>query len=78
MVSMKTVSEILSIIGRNDLANELGVGLTAISAASVSNKFPSAWYPIVMEMSARHGVTVSRDAFNWRKRVKAETKQGAA
>lgn len=75
---MKTVSEILSIIGRNELAQELGVGITAISAASVSNKFPAAWYPVVMEMSARHGVDVSRDAFNWRKRVKAEINQGAA
>ena len=72
------VASILKRIGRDTLAEALDVGLTAISAASVANSFPASWYQVVLHLCAENDVDVSQDLFNWRKRVKAETKQGAA
>lgn len=44
---MNTVSQICDAIGRQVLAKDLRVGLTAISNAAVQNKFPAKWFKVV-------------------------------
>lgn len=64
---MTNAREILKVIGRQQLAEELGVGLTTISSASVEGLFPPAWYPTVRRLGAEAGIEVPEHLFKWRK-----------
>ena len=61
-----TVSDICDKLGRKAIAERLNVGATAVSNASVEQKFPAAWYAVIREMCGSSGIDCPLDAFNWK------------
>ena len=63
---MNTASDIIEGLGRKELAARLGVGLTAVSNASVSGRFPAAWFAVVSELCEVRGIECPTSAFNFK------------
>lgn len=70
------VHDILIEIGRRELAQSLGVGLTTISNAAVKNLFPASWYPTVQRLSKAKGISVPQSLFAWRRPSDATSLHG--
>lgn len=47
---MVTTHEIAKSLGRQKMADALGVGLTAISKYVVAGKFPASWYLVIKSL----------------------------
>lgn len=58
-----TASEILDKLGRPRVAKVLGVGMTAISRASVENSFPASWYEAIRTLCAEEQLSCPPDLF---------------
>jgi len=58
----------LESVGRKALSDKLGVGLTALSNASVANKFSNSWYEVIKEISKKEGLEFPKHLFNMRGR----------
>lgn len=52
---MMTVSELADRIGRKNIAEAAGVGLTAVSNAVVRGSFPATWFIVVSDLAAKVG-----------------------
>lgn len=63
---MNTPEEIAGAVGRKELAERLGVGLTAVSNAVVAGAFPSSWYPVVSDLCRERNVACPLSAFKFR------------
>lgn len=60
---MTQASDFAKAIGRRQLAQATGVGLTAISNAVVRNKFPASWYLAAQDLAAAKGIPCPPDLF---------------
>ena len=54
--SMITAVDIVNAVGRKNLADALGVGLTAVSNNVVKGQFPASWFFIVSKMAIEAGL----------------------
>ena len=63
----QTVKNVADELGRSNMAHQLGVGLTTISAAISEGVFPSAWYMTLRAMSEAHDVDIPDNLFRWKK-----------
>ncbi len=75
---MATVKEKLKLLGREELARRLNVGMSTIGMASSDNEFRASWYPIVQKLAAEKGVTVPDNLFGWKKPVEPAEPHEAA
>ena len=60
-----TAAVICDLLGRKVMAAELGVGLTAVSNASVEGRFPAKWYVAVRKMCEAAGIDCPESLFNF-------------
>lgn len=58
----------LESVGRETLSDRLGVGLTAISNASVANKLSNGWYEAIEDICKDKGLEFPKHLFNMRGR----------
>ena len=65
---MNTVCEILDIIGRKYVAQQLDVRKTAVSNAATAGRFPAAWYPTIKRCAAEKDIEVPDHLFSWREK----------
>ena len=72
---MENTSDFARAIGRKEMAQALGVGVTAISNAVVAGSFPAAWFDALEALAKAKGQECPRDLFAWRR---AETSESAA
>ena len=63
---MQTTHEVADVLGRAEMAAQIGVGLTAISAAVSEGFFRSAWYMTIRKMAAEKNFEVSDGLFRWK------------
>lgn len=70
-----TASSICDALGRRAIAERIGVGITAVSNASVEGVFSATWYDTIYGMCQDAGIDCPRDLFKW-KRAAVEA-QGA-
>lgn len=63
---MITVEQIADEIGRAKMAVALGVGVTAISNAVVSKKFPPSWYVVMQALCSEAGLECPPSLFGMR------------
>lgn len=66
---MSDARTICDTLGRANIADALGVGLTAVSNAAVSGKFPASWFPAVREMCDAAGVDCPEELFRFKARA---------
>ena len=64
---MADTSTFARALGRKEMAQELGVGLTAISNAVVAGAFPAAWFNTLEALAKAKGIDCPRHLFAWRK-----------
>lgn len=60
---MTTASILADAVGRKNMADALGVGLTAVSNAVVRGWFPSSWFLAVKALADRRGIDCPPDLF---------------
>lgn len=60
-----TASVICDALGRKAIADACGVGLTAVSNASVENRFPAKWFRVVRSMCDAVGQGCPEDLFSF-------------
>lgn len=58
-----TARELADAIGRQKIADTMGVGLTAVSNAVVRGQFPASWFTACQELARPLAVEVSPDLF---------------
>lgn len=58
-------SDICDALGRKAIADRIGVGLTAVSNASVDGGFPAKWFAVLREMCAEVGIECPERLFNF-------------
>lgn len=63
---MTTAPQLADAIGRKNIADALGVGLTAVSNAVVRGVFPSSWYLAVKSLADAGGHKCPPELFNMR------------
>ena len=63
---MSNVHHIADAVGRKEIAEATGVGISAVKNAIVRGRFPASWYLIVSELAARHGVECPPECFGMR------------
>ena len=63
---MTTASELADALGRKNIADALGVGLTAVSNAVVRGIFPSSWFLVMRELAENAGVSCPPGLFKMR------------
>jgi hypothetical protein len=61
-----SASSLANKLGRNKIASAVGVGLTAVSNATVSGKFPSSWFEIIEALCVSVGEDCPRKIFNFK------------
>lgn len=62
---MTDVKQICNTLGRKNIADKLGVGLTSIGNAVADNSFPSKWYVVIFEMCQEHSVSCPLSLFRF-------------
>ncbi|MBR9766223.1 MAG: bacteriophage CI repressor [Rhodobacteraceae bacterium] len=62
---MTTVSNICDALGRRAIADRVGVGLTTVSNAATSNRFPAKWYVLIKAMCDDAGIECPMDLFSF-------------
>jgi|GEM_PF-3296930 len=60
-----TASEVCDALGRRLMADRLGVGLTAISNASVLGQFSPRWYKVIKSLCAEASVDCPDHLFSF-------------
>ena len=60
---MSNVRKILDTLGRDVVADALGVTGKSLSAAAVSNRCPSSWWLILSQLCAAGGIDCPADLF---------------
>lgn len=73
---MTLTLEIANSIGRDRIAESVGVGLTAVSNAVVRGSFPSAWYVAISNLCSERGQECPPELFGMRGDI--SRKQNAA
>jgi hypothetical protein len=66
---MNTISnarDLISTLGRDAVAQTVGVGLKTVSAAYVKNKLPAAWYLAIKEAAADKKIEPTDACFSFR------------
>lgn len=63
---MTTSIELANAVGRKEMADALGVGLTAVSNAVVRGWFPSSWFLVVKSLADGIGHECPPDLFKMR------------
>lgn len=63
---MMTAKDFAEALGRQEIADAVGVGLTAVSNAVVRGEFPSSWYLAVKSVADRQGRQCPPDLFKMR------------
>lgn len=63
---MHSTRHIATTVGQKNLADALGVGITAVNNAVVNGKFPSSWFPVVRKICARHELECPESLFNFK------------
>lgn len=54
-------------VGRREIADAVGVGLTAVSNAITRGSFPASWFFAVEAACRAKGVSCDRQAFGWKR-----------
>ena len=62
---MTSVSIICDTLGRSAIADRVGVGLTTVSNAATSNRFPARWYVLIKAMCDDKGIECPIDLFSF-------------
>ena len=73
-----TASLICDALGRREIAARVGVGITAVSNASVEGAFSASWYETIREMCAESDIECPRDLFKWKRAAMQQDSQEAA
>jgi hypothetical protein len=60
---MKTASEIIDYLGRDDVAASLGIKPHAVAVRAAEGKLPAAWYHKLEQMAGR---PLPRDCFSFK------------
>jgi len=60
-----TASDVCDALGRKAMAENLGVGVTAISNASVQGMFSARWYVVIKRMCDEAGVECPSGLFSF-------------
>lgn len=63
---MTTALELADAVGRKQISDALGVGLTAVSNAVVRGAFPSSWFLVVKSLAEKGGHSCPPELFNMR------------
>ncbi len=64
---MATVREIVNVIGRDALADALGLAnAKSIQPAVTAGEFPAAWYPTIKELCEKQEISIPMALFNWK------------
>lgn len=61
-----TVAEVCDLLGRKEMAERLNVGVTAVSNACVEDRFPAAWYAVILSMCQNRGIACPLCLFGWK------------
>lgn len=61
-----TATQILDMLGRDAIADAIGVSKPAVNKAAQKNKIPALWYARIRAMCERVGVTCPLSAFTWK------------
>lgn len=61
-----TAIQILDMLGRDAIAESVGVGKPAVNKAAQRNIIPALWYARVRAMCEKVGVTCPLSAFSWK------------
>lgn len=64
----KTVRDVVNEIGRDRIANVLGVKQAAISNVVVSGAFPTSWYMVVKDLADETGAEAPDYLFKFKKK----------
>lgn len=75
------VKSIVTHLGRQRIADEVGATPSAVSNATASGKFPAHWYAIMLRVCAAEGIECPLDAFAMHRqkpKTKAEQAEDAA
>lgn len=65
-MSKTTVINILDAIGDAEIADALGVSLSAVRSARWKGIFPALWYSVIREMCHARGLACPEGAFNFK------------
>lgn len=68
---MTHASIICEAVGRQRISKEVGVGLTAVSNAAVTGKFPASWFDVVERLCIAKGVECPRSSFSFKEKEDA-------
>ena len=60
-----TASDICDALGRKIIAQKLGVGITAVSNASVQGRFSARWYVAIKSLCADAGIDCPDELFSF-------------
>lgn len=63
---MTPAEQFAAAVGRRNIADAAGVGLTAVSNAVVRGRFPSSWFLICQELAEKAGVACPPELFGMR------------
>jgi hypothetical protein len=63
---MNSVSKICDTIERKNIAEAVGVNLTAVSNAAVSGTFPASWFDAVEKLCISKEIQCPRNLFNFK------------
>ena len=63
---MQKPREIVAALGRNEIAEAVGVGLSAIYEAARQERLPAAWFIACRELARRKGVVLEESAFTFK------------
>lgn len=66
---MQTASDVADILGRKEIAQRVGVGLTAVSAAVSEGKFRASWYLEIKALGEEKGVEIPDALFTFKGRT---------
>ncbi|MEM6891856.1 MAG: hypothetical protein AAF636_27625 [Pseudomonadota bacterium] len=62
---LETVDEVISLLGRQFMAEKIGVAETSISNARKRGVFPSSWFLIIRELLSAEGKKCSEALFSF-------------
>lgn len=60
-----TASDICDVLGRRAIADKIGVGMSAVSNASVDGRFPAKWFRAIQSMCSDAGIECPDRLFNF-------------
>ena len=61
-----TVADVARIVGKQELADALGVSTGSITQAIRQNRMPASWFVVAMGLLSRHGIECPSELFSFK------------